>query len=79
MSEARFILGIDLGGTHVKGLVVDESGRSLDTFRALLYTEGPERSGRLTATPQGDDGSADFNELFLRASRSPVWDVPNLY
>ena len=27
MSEARFILGIDLGGTHVKGLVVDEWGR----------------------------------------------------
>ena len=27
MSEARFILGIDLGGTHVKGLVVDEAGR----------------------------------------------------
>ena len=27
MSEARFILGIDLGGTHVKGLVVDELGR----------------------------------------------------
>jgi L-alanine-DL-glutamate epimerase-like enolase superfamily enzyme len=26
-----------------------------------------------------DDGSADFNDLFLRASRSPVWDVPNLY
>ncbi len=26
MSEARFILGIDLGGTHVKGLVVDEAG-----------------------------------------------------
>jgi len=27
MSEPRFILGIDLGGTHVKGLVVDEWGR----------------------------------------------------
>lgn len=27
MSEARFILGIDLGGTHVKGIVIDESGR----------------------------------------------------
>ncbi len=26
MSAARFILGLDLGGTHVKGLVVDESG-----------------------------------------------------
>jgi beta-lactamase regulating signal transducer with metallopeptidase domain len=59
-------LEADAGGRSVKvvldaeavvaGTVVDESGRSLDTFRALLYTEGPERSGRLTATPQGDDG-----------------------
>ena len=29
MSATRYVLGIDLGGTHVKGIVVDEAGRVL--------------------------------------------------
>jgi Carboxypeptidase regulatory-like domain len=40
----------------VAGTVVDESGRGIDTFRALAHVDGPQRSGMLTATPEGEDG-----------------------
>ena len=60
MSEARFILGIDLGGTHVKGLVVDEWGRvyAEDTRPTEDGAAGAWRDNvrRVVAGLQGDAG-----------------------